>query len=155
MTSNAGSTEPGQPYEMKYTDPFGNVKTQLVNCPALLSEFFLDSNTIDCHNQSRQHDLALKKCWHTQDAYFWCVTTLIGITATDCWKLAEFHGFTNWGRKQAAIGIQFFAGILGKQLIDYHPKFPKSTSLHSLFHPAAIFFLLQLFKLQRAPIFHQ
>ena len=70
MTSNAGSTEPGQPYEMKYTDPFGNVKTRLVNCPALLSKFFLDSNTIDCHNQSQQHDLALKKCWHTQDAYF-------------------------------------------------------------------------------------
>ena len=51
MTSNAGSTEPGQPYEMKYMDPFGNVKSRLVNLPAVLSEFFLDSNTIDCHNQ--------------------------------------------------------------------------------------------------------
>jgi hypothetical protein len=51
MTSNAGSTEPGQPYEMKYMDPLGNVKTWLVNRPAILFEFFLDSNTIDCHNQ--------------------------------------------------------------------------------------------------------
>jgi len=65
MTSNAGSTEPGQPYEMKYMDPFGNVKTWLVNCPAVLSEFFLDSNTIDYHNQSQQHDLSLGKCWHS------------------------------------------------------------------------------------------
>ena len=70
MTSNAGSTELGRPYEMKYTDPFGNVKTRLVKFPAVLSDFFLDSNTIDCHNQSRQHDLALEKCWHSQDAYF-------------------------------------------------------------------------------------
>jgi hypothetical protein len=70
MTSNAGSTEPGQPYEMKYTDPFGNDKTRLVNHPAVLSDFLLYSNTIDCHNQSQQHDFALKKCWHTQDATF-------------------------------------------------------------------------------------
>jgi hypothetical protein len=52
MTSNAGSTELGRPYEMKYTDPFGNVKTRLVKFPAVLSDFFLDSNTVDCHNQS-------------------------------------------------------------------------------------------------------
>jgi hypothetical protein len=34
----------------------------------------------------------------------------------------EFHGFTNWVQKQATIGIQFFAGILGKQLIDLSSK---------------------------------
>jgi hypothetical protein len=152
MTSNARSTEPGQPYEMKYMDPFGNVKTRLVNLPAVLSEFFLVSNTIDCHNQSQQHDLALEKCWHTRDAY---VTMLIGTTTTDCCKLAEFHGFTNWGQKQATIGIQFFAGTWESSSLIYHPKFPKSTRFHPLFQLAAIFFLLQLFKLQRAPIFHQ
>jgi hypothetical protein len=83
MISNAGSTEPGQPYEIKYMDPFGNNKTQLVNRPAIFSEFFLDSNTIDCHNQPRQYDLALEKCWHTQDTYFRLVAI---ITATDYWK---------------------------------------------------------------------
>jgi hypothetical protein len=35
------------------------------------------------------------------------------------------YGFTNWGQKQATIGIQFFAGILGKQLIDLSSKIPK------------------------------
>jgi len=148
MTSNAGSTEPGQPYEMKFTDPFGNVKTRLVDRPAVLSEFFLDSTPIDCHNQSRQHDLALKKCWHTQDAYCWLITTLIGITATDCWKLAEFHGFKNWGQKQATILLVYWES---RSFID-HPKFPKfapSVSSNShLFSPSTI-------QLQRASIFHQ
>lgn len=128
MTSNAGTTEPGRPYEMKYTDPFGNVKTRLVSRPAVLSDFFLDSNTIDCHNQSRQYDLALEKCWQTQDAYFRLVTTLIGITVTDCWKLADFHGFLHYGMKQqASIGIQFFAGILARQLIDFASSIPKQA----------------------------
>jgi len=31
----------------------------------------------------------------------------------------------NWGQKQATIGIQFFAGILGKQLIDLSSKISK------------------------------
>jgi hypothetical protein len=95
--------------------------------------------------QSLQHDLALEKCWHTQDAYFQLVTTLIGITVTDCWKLAEFHGFTNWGQKQATIGIQFFAGILGKQLIDLSSKIPRKhkfapsvSSDSQLFSPSTV-----------------
>jgi hypothetical protein len=69
---------------MNYTDPFVNVKTRLVDHPAVLSDFFLDSSTIDCHNQSPQHDLAFKECCDTQDAYFLLITTLIGITVTDC-----------------------------------------------------------------------
>jgi hypothetical protein len=59
--------------------------------------------------------------------------------------LAEFHGFTNWGRKQAAIGIQFFAGILGKQLIDLSFKIPQKyklvpfvSSSSQLFSPSTI-----------------
>ncbi len=48
MTSNAGSTKPECHYEIKYTDPFGNIKTLLVECPAVLSDFFLDSNMSDC-----------------------------------------------------------------------------------------------------------
>jgi hypothetical protein len=39
--------------------------------------------------------------------------------------MAEFHGLSNWGYRQATIGIQFFAGILGKQLIDLSSKIPR------------------------------
>jgi hypothetical protein len=31
----------------------------------------------------------------------------------------------NWGPKQANIGIKFFAGILGKQLIELSSKIPR------------------------------
>jgi hypothetical protein len=40
MSAKAGSTKPGRPYEMKYTDGFGNVKTRFVERPAVLSDFF-------------------------------------------------------------------------------------------------------------------
>jgi hypothetical protein len=59
--------------------------------------------------------------------------------------LAEFHGFTNWGQKQATIGIQFFAGILGKQLIDLSSKIPRKhkfvpsvSSDSQLFSPSTV-----------------
>jgi hypothetical protein len=51
-TADAGSTTPGKPYEMKYTDDHGNVCVRLVERPDIISKFFLDSNTIDKHNQS-------------------------------------------------------------------------------------------------------
>jgi hypothetical protein len=65
-------------------------------------------HTIDCHYQPWQNDLALEKFWRTKDNYFQLITTLGGITAIDCSKLAEYHGFTNWSKRQANIGIQFF-----------------------------------------------
>jgi len=51
----------------------------------------------------------------------------------------------NWGQKQATIGIQFFAGILGKQLIYLSSKIPKMhtfapsvSSGSQLFSPSTI-----------------
>ena len=116
MTSKAGSTKPGKPYEMKYTDPHGNVCTRLVERPAVLSEFFADSNKIDAHNQARQFELGLEKSWVTQDPYFRLATTLLGISVVDAWKLGDYHRLFNWSRKNP-IGIRYFAGILAKQLI--------------------------------------
>ncbi len=51
-TADAGSTTPGKPYERKYTNDHGNVCVCLVEHSDIISEFFLDSNTIDKHNQS-------------------------------------------------------------------------------------------------------
>jgi hypothetical protein len=56
-------------YKMWYTDGFGNVMMHLVECPDVISKFFNDSNTIDSHNQSRQHYLGMEKFWVTTDAY--------------------------------------------------------------------------------------
>jgi hypothetical protein len=69
MSPGAGKTRPGEAYKMQYTDGFGNVMMRLVECPDFISKFFNDSNTIDSHNQSRQHDLGMEKFWVTTDAY--------------------------------------------------------------------------------------
>ena len=61
MTKNVGSTKPGTPYEMKFTDLHGNVHVRLVDRPAVISNFFQASNCVDKHNQARQYELALEK----------------------------------------------------------------------------------------------
>jgi hypothetical protein len=55
---------------MKYTDDWGNVHICDVNRPDLISKLFEASNIIDKHNQARQAELALEKCWLTQNPYF-------------------------------------------------------------------------------------
>jgi hypothetical protein len=70
MSPGAGKTTPRETYKMRYTDGFGNVMMHLVEHPDAISKFFNDSNTIDSHNQSRQHDLGMEKCWVNTDAYF-------------------------------------------------------------------------------------
>ena len=81
-TKNAGSTRAGEPYEMKFTDDFGNVVAREVERPEILSEFFKYSNKIDVHNQKRQSNLKLEKRWLTKDSYFRLFTTLVG--KADC-----------------------------------------------------------------------
>ena len=63
MSDKAGKTTPGEPYSMKYTDRFGNLCVRFVDRPDVISNFFSDSNTIDCHNQVRQSELGLEKKW--------------------------------------------------------------------------------------------
>ena len=80
---DTGSTRVGSPYEMKYTDDWGNVHCWNVECPDILSKFIKASNKIDKHNQLRQADLALEKHWVTQNPYFWLHTTMIGMKVVD------------------------------------------------------------------------
>jgi hypothetical protein len=51
LTKNAGTSQLGELYHMKYTDSFGNVCTHFVDRPQVISNFFASSNTIDTHNQ--------------------------------------------------------------------------------------------------------
>ncbi len=50
-TKNAGSTKKGNPYNMKYTDDWGNVHVHEVDRPGIISNFFEHSTMIDKHNQ--------------------------------------------------------------------------------------------------------
>jgi hypothetical protein len=50
LTKNSGKTEAGTPYEMKYTDTYGNVCVRGVERLDVIYKFFQTSNIIDTHN---------------------------------------------------------------------------------------------------------
>jgi hypothetical protein len=63
-----------------------------------------------------QHDLGLEESWVTTDCYFRLVTTLIGLSVTDAWKLADYHGIINFGKQEDnCMSIMRFAGSVGNQ----------------------------------------
>ena len=86
LTKGAGSSKPGEPYEARFPDKFGNVCVRHVARPEVISLYFQVSNKVDLHNQARQYELKLEKKWVTPNPYFRLYTTLIGITVTDAWK---------------------------------------------------------------------
>jgi hypothetical protein len=61
LTEMAGNSKPGIPYQMKYTNSFGNISSRYVDCPQVVSNFFAASNVIDTHNQLCQDNLKLEK----------------------------------------------------------------------------------------------
>jgi hypothetical protein len=133
MMENAGSTKPGDPYMVKYTVLYGNICSREVEHPAVISDFFAESNTINRHNQSQQYDLAIEKAWVTKDCYFQLTCSMIGMHVTDSWKLADYHNIINYmikANKRPMI-IQWYAGILGHQLITISSSCAKSLSIHS------------------------
>ena len=68
-------------------------------------------NAIDHHNQSHQSDLGLEKQWVTKDCYFPLVTTLLGMQAVDCWKMADYHGIINSkAMEENKMSIKTFCG---------------------------------------------
>jgi hypothetical protein len=121
MTENAGSTELGTPYSMKYTDPHGNLCERKVDRPDFISRFFEDSNCIDTHNHVRQFELGLEKKWSTKNPYFRLCTTLVGMAVADTWKLATYHKLIDSKKMDDAedkkTGIKKIAGVIAFQLI--------------------------------------
>jgi hypothetical protein len=91
MTDGVGHTEPGEPYLAKWIDNNLNQMHRRIPRPAAVSFYFNHSNVVDIHNQQRQKELRLEKCWVTQDGYFRIITTLIGITVVDAWRGYTFH----------------------------------------------------------------
>jgi hypothetical protein len=119
-TKDAGSTKKGNPYNMKYTDDWGNIHIREVDRPDVISKFFESSNMVDKHNHLRQSELALEKHWQTQNAFFWLHTTIIGMNVVDCYKLADHHKLINQRipDHEYKMTILQFAGYLSHQLIN-------------------------------------
>ena len=120
-TKNAGSTLPGEPYRARFIDDFQNLLSRPVDRPEIISTYFNRSNAIDKHNQARQFELKLEKHWRTQNAWFRLVTTIIGITVTDCWK-----GY-KYALRDEDMTVRDFADHLGYELL--HNNFTAATSV--------------------------
>jgi hypothetical protein len=131
LTENAGSTSEGDPYEMKYTDSYGNICTHFVDRPEVISNFFASSNIIDTHNQLRQDLLQLEKKWLTKNPFFCLSTMLIGVNVTNTFLLANHHKVINISNStigKQKISIRRFAGIISNQLIAHARRLSASSS---------------------------
>ena len=91
-TANAGSTRPGQPYEMKFGDEYGNLESRFVPRPDVVAMYHGDANTVDVLNQLRQNELGLESKWVTQDGHFRIATGALGMTVVDVYRLSQHHG---------------------------------------------------------------
>ena len=91
FTDGAGHTEPGIPYVAKWNDDNSNKVESHIPRPAVVSFYFEKCNGIDVHNQQRQKQLRLEKCWVTEDGYFRILTTMFGITVVDAWRAYRHH----------------------------------------------------------------
>jgi hypothetical protein len=97
LTKGVGSAINSEPYEMKFTDSYGNIVICFVDRPEVMSTFFMTSNSIDTHNQLHQDLLQLEKKWLTKNPYFRLATTLLGINVTDTFLLANHHKIIDRG----------------------------------------------------------
>ena len=91
LTRGAGSSEPGDPYEARFPDKYGNLCVRHVARPQVISNYFKYSNKVDIHNQVRQFDIGLEKKWITPNPYFRLYTTQVGMNLTDSWKAFKRH----------------------------------------------------------------
>jgi hypothetical protein len=119
-TSDSRSTKAGTPYDIKFCDSYNNVCVRKVDRPAIISQFFDNSNCIDSHNNVRQCELALKKRWFPCDPFFRIHTTLTGMTVTDVWRLSQYHKLITNKKDEDSnnvLTIKQFTSVLVNQLI--------------------------------------
>ena len=124
MTEGAELTSHGDPYLAKYRSEQGNYRTREVQRPLVASKYFGVSGSIDANNQIRQGELRLEDHWRTDNGWFRCVSTVLGIAVTNAFKASCFL-FASEG-EFSRLKSKDFASILCHQLVKY--PFPRTAS---------------------------
>ena len=82
--------------------------------------------TVDNHNMSCQGNLALEKVCKTHDPYHRFLTSMIGVTITDLWKIYRWYikGGPHWSKiaknhKDWGITLEKMAERIGLALLSY------------------------------------
>ena len=130
-----GSIKPGKPYVAKWKNSHNNTISKEIPRPDVVARYFQNSNKIDVHNQSRQHDLRLEKCWVTRCGVCRIVTTIIGICVVDAWKTYRHHLHPR--HRHHDLELIDFVSILAKDLLTNKltrsAPVPSPSYNHSLF----------------------
>jgi len=126
MTKGAGSTEPGEPYVVKFPDSYGNPCSRHDERPAFLTRYFGNkghgfSNLIDFHNQERQDTLALEEAWVTEDPWFRIFTTGFGMNTVDTHHALQAMGAPSGIWKKRPL-MQFVDVLVYQLLNNAHDK---------------------------------
>ena len=66
----AESSEPGDPYEARFPDKYGNLCVWHVVHPQFISNYFKYSNNVYVHDQVRKFDIGIDNKWVTPNPYF-------------------------------------------------------------------------------------
>jgi len=90
--STCGKTTPSpHKYEAKFEDDWGNTSFREIPRPDVLHVLYEYVPLIDEHNKSRQSILALEKRWQTRNPWFRLITTIVGMSVVDMYRLYRHH----------------------------------------------------------------
>jgi len=90
--STCGKTTPSpHKYEAKFEDDWGNTSFREIPRPDILHILYEYVPLIDEHNKSRQSILALEKRWQTRNPWFRLITTIVGMSVVDMYRLYRHH----------------------------------------------------------------
>ena len=120
----ASLTTQGDPYLAKFISGRGNYKTRQVHQPFVVSKYFGACRKIDVNNQIRQSEIVLEEHWKTHDGWFRCVTTILGMTATDTFIACNYSFAAEY--EYSGLKAKDFVSVLCYQLFRY--PFPNTAS---------------------------
>ena len=87
IIATRGVTLPGADHivwQPRWTGPgVSETKEVRVPQPRLVGEYFEGAKGVDCHNHSRQGDLAIEQGWRTHTWWKRIMATMLGIVVTD------------------------------------------------------------------------
>jgi hypothetical protein len=129
---NGGSTITGDPYRVRFLDDHDNLVSRPVDCLELFSNSFQRSNGFNKHNQAWQLELCLEKHWRTQNAWFWLVTSVIGICITD---EQEKYKYAFHSKSEEGISIRDFVDLLAYELIHNNVHSDQSINTVKILSP--------------------
>ena len=90
--STCGKTTPSpHKYEAKFEDDWGNTSFREIPRPDILHVLYEYVPLIDEHNKSRQSILAMEKRWQTRNPWFRLITTIVGMSIVDMYRLYRHH----------------------------------------------------------------